>query len=199
MPILPYGAAQTYLDIMDGLLLSGGHAIAPERYSDAEGLPPIEADRARDQFEIPLVRAAHRRDMPILGICRGVHILNVALGGTLWQDLPSQCPTHIEHRQKAPLQEATHDVRIAPRSRLARVTGRETMSVNSFHIQAVRLVAKDLLTVGVADDGVIEAVEDPRRAFVIGVQYHPEEMVDLCSASAQLLCRFVVAAAGAVR
>jgi putative glutamine amidotransferase len=196
LPNLPYGVAQAYLDRLDGLLLAGGRDIEPSRYGDPETHPTVELDQPRDQFELPLVRAAHRRDMPILGVCRGIQVLNVALGGTLWQDLPGQSPTSVEHRQTARGDEATHNLRVTPRSRLARVLSREEMRVNSFHHQAVRVVAKDLLAVGWSEDGIIEAVEDPRKPFAIGVQYHPEEMVDVCSASARLFARFVAASAG---
>ncbi len=197
LPNLPDADPDAILTCIDGLLLSGGRDVEPVLYGDGEIHPTVELDVPRDRFELPLIRAAHGRDIPILGICRGIQSLNVALGGTLWQDLPSQSPSDVKHRQDAAGDQATHTLRLEPECRLAAVFGRRELPVNSFHHQAVRAVADGLVAVGWAEDGIVEAVEDPRRRFVIGVQYHPEEMAGSCAASASLFASFVAAGSGA--
>jgi len=194
LPNLPDSDPDQTLDGIDGLLLSGGRDIEPSLYGDVETHPTVELDRPRDRCEMPLILAAHRRGMPILGICRGIQSLNVALGGSLWQDVPSQVPSDVKHRQEASGEQATHMLRIEDGCRLAVVLEINELPVNSFHHQAVRAVAPGLRAVGWSQDGLIEAIEDPSRPFVIGVQYHPEEMAGVCAVSARLFARFVTAA-----
>ena len=193
LPNVPGCDPEPFLDRIDGLLLSGGRDIAPALYGDEETHPTVEVDGPRDDFELPLIRAAYRRGMPILGICRGIQSLNVALGGSLWQDVPSQLPSDVKHSQDAPGAEPTHLLRLESGCRLAGVFGRAEVSVNSFHHQAVRTVAGGLRAVGWSQDGLIEAIEDPGKPFVIGLQYHPEEMVEVCEASARLFAGFAAA------
>ena len=116
--------------------------------------------------------------MPIFAICRGIQMLNVALGGTLFQDLPSERPSDIGHAQnerKIPRAQSTHSIAIEPHTRLAEIVGGEEMQVNSFHHQALRDVAEPLIVTALAPDGVIEAVESRAHRYVVGVQFHPEE------------------------
>lgn len=202
MPNVADPAAARLADRMDGLLLSGGRDLEPSLYGDAETHPTVELDRPRDAFELPLTRRAFEINMPILGICRGIQTLNVALGGTLWQDVPSQWRGTSErdggpltHRQEEPGSQATHGLRMAAGSVLRAALGVAEFAVNTFHHQAVRDVADPLRAVGWSEDGLIEAVEAPDRAFVIGVQYHPEEMADTCAISARLFAAFVEACA----
>lgn len=161
------------LDRVDGLVLSGGEDIAPERY----GKPPSPhlgtVDLLRDALELALVTEAVARRMPILAICRGAQVLNVALGGTLIQDLPSEYPSDVRHRQEAACTQGTHVVRLAPDSLLSGLWGSTELSVNSFHHQAALDVAPGLRAVAWAPDGVIEALEGA-GAFMVGVQWHPE-------------------------
>lgn len=174
------GNIDEILSTIDGLLLSGGADIDPARYGDTElhpetyGINPL-----RDELELELVRAAIDRNMPMLCICRGIQVLNVALGGTLTQDIPDQYPTDLEHRQHhidIAKEEPSHDVSVTPNSLLARTYGAETIAVNSFHHQAIREIAPGLEIDGHATDELIESVSYPESAWVLGVQWHPEMM-----------------------
>lgn len=199
--LLPNVSDADFADVLnrlDGLLLSGGWDVAPDLYTSDPQHSSVKADRDRDETEMPLIREAFARDMPILGICRGIQSLNVALGGTLYQDLPAERASDVIHRQTAPRPEATHALVVSPGTCTAEALGATTLRVNSFHHQAVREPAKDLAVVGRSEDGLIEAVEAPCRRFVVGVQYHPEEMLAVCDASRRLF-RSLIAAAGARR
>ena len=185
-----------YLSVVDGLLLSGGVDVAPACY----GQPPHpqlgDVDADRDATELPLIKAALAADMPIFAICRGIQMLNVALGGTLYQDLPSERPSDIGHAQnerKIPRDVCTHSVAVEPHTRLADIVGASEMRCNSFHHQALRDVASPLVVTGLAPDGVIEAVESPRHRYVVGVQFHPEETAPTDESSRRLFAAFVQA------
>jgi putative glutamine amidotransferase len=159
------------LDGIDGLLLTGGGDIAPELYrGDSDGA--AGAARRRDDFEIRLIQGAVSRGMPVLGICRGIQILNVAHGGTI-RDLRTE--EKLSDRHNIGLNSfAAHEVDVVAESRLAEVVGAGRHSVNSFHGQAIDEVGDGLKACAVADDGVIEGVERPDCTFVIGIQWHPE-------------------------
>jgi len=177
IPPMDAGAIEALLDGLSGLCLSGGPDLHPDCY-DAEphaALGPTEPQL--DRFEIALVRAAETREMPVLAICRGLQVLNVARGGTLTQDLPSQHPSDVQHRQAQPGSTPTHGVRLEPGSLLARCLGEGELKVNSFHHQAVDRLGAGLRAVGWAADGVIEAVEATDRRFTIAVQWHAESMI----------------------
>jgi putative glutamine amidotransferase len=164
------------LEVLDGLIFTGGADLAPSAY-DAPPHPRLEAtDSRRDAFELALFRAAWARRLPVLAICRGIQLVNVALGGTLWQDLPSELPGALPHLHPGDRTDRTHPIAIVPGSRLASVVGTTSLQVNSFHHQAVRRVAPDLVPSAAAPDGVIEGLETPAGApWVLGVQWHPEE------------------------
>jgi putative glutamine amidotransferase len=172
------------------ILLPGGIDVEPHRYGRKPHPKLGECDGSQDAFEIAIAREAWRRRMPIFAICRGIQLLNVALGGTLIQDLPSEAPSGIAHRQEAGRSEATHDIRVDRGSRLFRLTG-ERMAVNSFHHQAVDGVAPDLRVVARAPDGVVEAVESEAHPRLIAVQCHPEEMAGCDPVSRSLFRQFV--------
>jgi putative glutamine amidotransferase len=166
---------------LDGLVLPGGADIAPDEYHEEPigDLNVIEA--ARDRTELMLARWAFADDLPVLGICRGQQVLNVALGGSLWQDLRYQAVTSVEHsdadgRARSAL---THRVRLDPDSRLAQLIDETDIQVNSLHHQAIKAVAPQLRITGQSGDGVIEAVESRERRFLIAVQWHPEEIDEL--------------------
>lgn len=184
------------LDRLDGLLLSGGYDVAPGLFGEERLNDSVEIDGPRDEAEMPLIRAAVERDIPILAICRGVQILNVALGGTLIQDLPSQSDTRIRHRQECERHEATHGVSITAGSRLREIIGMAELDVNSFHHQSLKGVAEGLAVAATAADGVVEAVERSPARFLVGVQWHPEEMVEVSDGARRLFESFVSAAAG---
>ncbi len=170
------------LDLVDGLLLTGGADFDPACYGDASTHPTTYGvDPRRDAFEIALIRGAIERDIPILGICRGIQALNVALGGTLVQDIPSQdAPqSSIAHRQyesgHAP-HEPSHRVDVTPEGVAADVFAMPSLAVNSFHHQAIAALAPALRSVATSPDGFIEAVCHAGPCWVIGVQWHPEMM-----------------------
>jgi len=166
--------AEAYLDRIDGLLLTGGDDPDPVLFGE-DPHPQIEmVDARRDHFEIALVHGALRREMPLFGICRGVQILNIALGGDIYQDVPSQTESALQHTQQRLDDGPWHDVAVDQSSLLARVLGVEKLRVNSFHHQACRRPAEGLTVSAVAGDGVPEALEDPRQKFCLGVQWHPE-------------------------
>ncbi len=164
---------------LDGLVLSGGGDIAAERYG-AEPNPLLEKiDRERDQAELALARLALRMGKPTLAICRGIQVLNVATGGTLYADITTQVPDALRHRpgEGQPATASAHLVRIEPGSRLRAILELQETTVNSFHHQAVRAVGAGLAVTARAPDGVIEGLELPDHPFFVGVQWHPEMAV----------------------
>ena len=168
-------------DRLDGIVFPGGADVAPEEYGEEpiDNLNVVEAPR--DRTELMLARWAFAEDLPTLAICRGQQVLNVALGGTLYQDLRHQGVTTVEHsdadgRARNAL---IHRVRLDPGSRLAQLIDETSIEVNSLHHQSVKDVAASLRVSGTSEDGVIEAVESPDRRFWIAVQWHPEELDDL--------------------
>ena len=162
------------LDLLQGILLTGGHDVDPLLYGE-EPIPQCgKPCRERDAMEAELLRQALERDMPVLGICRGIQFLNVHLKGTLYQDLPAQHPSDIEHHQKPPYDVPVHSVSILKDSPLFALLNRDTLSVNSYHHQAIREKSEELKIMAVSEDGLVEAVEMPDRRFVWAVQWHPE-------------------------
>jgi putative glutamine amidotransferase len=171
--------AADLLDHVQGLLLTGGADVEPARYGDAPHPALGTVVRERDAFELALCRTALHRDLPILAICRGHQVLNVATGGTLVQDIPSEVQGFVDHDPDLDRWQTAHDVRILPGTRLRALLNTDTLAVNSFHHQAVRRLGQDLVVSAVSSsDGVVEAVEMPGRRLVIGVQWHPESFWD---------------------
>ncbi len=162
------------LDGCDGVLLTGGVDVDPAVYGEAKH-PTVEIDPTRDNYELALAKLAMARDLPLLAICRGVQVLNVAAGGTLIQDLPSQHPSSIDHTINEPKNAVAHDVAIVPGTCLSALLGRPSaIPVNSRHHQAVKDTAPGFVVAATAPDGVIEAIERPTATFCVGVQWHPE-------------------------
>lgn len=184
---------------LDGLLLAGGVDVAPAEYGEFPHPNLGRVDALRDTTELTLARWALAADLPILGICRGIQMLNVAAGGSLYQDVPAQLPNAGRHAYKpseSPWEVPTHHVRVAETSRLAHELGAHSMMVNSFHHQAVKQPATGLIPVAWADDGVVEGLEGPHQRFVIGVQWHPEGMFLTDPIARRLFAAFVAAAGG---
>jgi len=162
---------------VDGILLTGGPDVDPALY-DQPKHESTEIDEARDAFEVPLSRAAVAGNVPVFAICRGVQVLNVAAGGTLIQDIPTQLATTTDHSLEQPKNARAHDVRVTPGTRLASILdgspSPEVCSVNSRHHQAVGDVAPSFVVSAVSPDGIVEAIERPDSSFCVGVQWHPE-------------------------
>ena len=165
------------LQRVDGILLTGGADVDPALY-DQPKHESTEIDPKRDAFEVPLSRAALASDAPVFAICRGVQVLNVAGGGTLVQDIPTETPTTIEHSVTHQRDARAHDVEVKPGTRLASLLrGSQSpaaCSVNSRHHQAVGTVAPSFVVSAVSPDGIVEAIERPDAPFCVGVQWHPE-------------------------
>ena len=174
-------AVEQALSGIGGLMLAGGDDVAPARYGEKPHATVVEAEPGRDEFEIALIAAARARNLPIFAICRGVQILNVACGGTLVQDIPSEVTGALAHSLPVPQHQPydlAHEIWVDKDSLLAKLMRErlvdEALEVNSRHHQAVKRVAKGFVATATAPDGVIEAIEDPKARFCLGVQWHPE-------------------------
>ncbi len=168
------GTAQEVLSRLDGVLFTGGVDLDPAYFGEAP-LPGLgDVSPRRDSFEVELCRAAYRARVPALGICRGCQLMAVALGGDVYQDLPSQMPEALQHVQRAPRGHKSHVVTVTAGSRLGALAGSESLRVNSFHHQSVRRLPDGAVVCALAPDGVIEAFEDPGHPFWVAVQWHPE-------------------------
>jgi putative glutamine amidotransferase len=184
---------------LDGFLLTGGADVDPRRFNEAPHPSVYDVSPARDELEIRLVEQSFDRGLPVLAICRGIQVLNVALGGTLYQDVKSAPGTTIEHSQKRVRHRSTHPVRIEAGSRLAKVIGAHELDVNSFHHQAIRELGRGLRAVAFAPDDLIEGAElDDPGHFVLAVQWHPEELAPR-QETARRLFRALVEASAASR
>jgi putative glutamine amidotransferase len=178
-PLSSADAAASVLDSVSGLVLTGGEDVDPARYGEQRHEKVRSVNVARDATEAALVEEARARGTPVLAICRGIQILNVALGGTLIQDIPSQCRTDIDHDDEGARNSRTHEVDVEPGSLIARAVGSEHLSVNSFHHQSVKRVADGMKVTARSPDGVIEGIESAEDDWwVMAVQWHPEEMTD---------------------
>jgi putative glutamine amidotransferase len=166
------------LERIDGLCLSGGPDIDPSVYGAEPHSCLGPADSDLDRFEIELARGAVERDLPLLAICRGMQVLNVSRGGTLFQHLPDLSSSSLDHRQDMPGDHPGHRVELDPSSRMAASLDQSVLEVNTFHHQGVDSVGRDLVPAGWADDGLVEAVEITGQRFALGVQWHAELMGD---------------------
>ena len=172
------GSADAALDGLDAVVLTGGGDVDPQLYGEVPHPTFSAAEPGRDAFELALVRLALDRGLPLLAICRGIQILNVAAGGSLVQDIDSQVPGALPHRVDASLSTIAHEVWVTSGSALAAVMAEriegDSLMVNSRHHQAVKKLAPGFVVSATAPDGVIEAIERPDLPFCLGVQWHPE-------------------------
>jgi putative glutamine amidotransferase len=176
-PLMGASLAGSALDGCDGLLLTGGEDVHPSWYGADPSPLLTPPSRERDLFELALFAVARQRELPILGICRGIQLINVALGGTLFQDLPSERPGTVDHSPLGARDVRSHPVRLQPGSRAAGALGATTVTVNSVHHQAIKDLAPGLVASGWTPDGLIEAAESgPGVSWMLAVQWHPEEM-----------------------
>ncbi|MDR3540663.1 MAG: gamma-glutamyl-gamma-aminobutyrate hydrolase family protein [Desulfosporosinus sp.] len=175
-PVKTQEESSDVLGLLDGLLLTGGGDISPVylREDPLRGIGNCLPER--DWSEILLTQLSLQKNLPILGICRGIQVLAVVAGGRIYQDLPSQHPIAMEHRQTVPRQYSWHDVEIAEKSVLFSLLGERKVGVNSLHHQAVLEIPPEFIQNALASDGIIEGIEKPDAKFCLGVQWHPESM-----------------------
>jgi len=177
--LTPSDALPEALANCDGVMLTGGVDVDPVVYGEAERHPTVEIDAERDEYELQLARLALDRDLPVLAICRGAQVLNVAAGGTLIQDLPSHDPTVLAHQQSEPKDQPSHEIAVKGGTCLSMLLGggrdvSGNVAVNSRHHQSVKDPAPGFVVSATAPDGVVEAIERPASRFCLGVQWHPE-------------------------
>ncbi len=191
---LPEDTLCAIFERLDGLCLTGGVDVDPAFYREARHPALGHVDAARDEIELTLTRWALAADLPVFGICRGIQLLNVAAGGSLYQDIGALVAGAGRHDfSSEPRERPTHRVQLAADSRLAALFGVPELMTNSFHHQAVKSPAAAFIPVAWADDGVIEGIEHPAKRFAIGVQWHPEEMVGTDPLARRLFQAFVAA------
>jgi len=175
-PLVPAELTGPLADTLDGLLLTGGEDVDPALYGEAPHAALGDVDPRRDRLEAGLVHAARERGVPVLGICRGIQLINAAMGGTLWQDLATQRTDAMAHNQQAGRTARTHPVTTVAGTRVAAAARDGTFEVNSFHHQAIKRLAPGLVATATAPDGIIEAAESgPGAPWLLAVQWHPEE------------------------
>jgi putative glutamine amidotransferase len=168
---------EAYAEILDGIIFSGGEDVSPMNYNENPLSQVTMISEERDCHELRLFEEVYKRSVPILGICRGIQLINVALGGTLYQDIPSQISGSLGHLPiETPVHNLYHTVKIEKNTKLFEIFEEETLKVNSFHHQAVRKLGQDLKVTALSKDGIIEAVEGLSERFLVAVQWHPEDL-----------------------
>lgn len=203
IPLIP-GDADTLEEIfarLDGVFITGGVDVDPACYGEPKSELCGSTDPDRDAVEIALLQHALRRELPVLAVCRGIQILNVVCGGTLYQDVTAQVPAALKHDyfptpEHPSRKYLAHDITVKAGSRLGHILG-GTVPVNSMHHQAVKDLAPNLAATAFAPDGIIEGVEGAGSQFLIGVQWHPEELTDTQPEMARLFTAFATAARAA--
>ena len=181
---------------LDAVLLPGGPDVDPSYYGEARHPETKIIDDARDTLELTLARWTYQDDRPLFGICRGHQVINVAFGGTLVQDIPSEVVTDLPHETPDTLPRSTirHEVTLDPDSRIASILGRTHVAVNSLHHQSVERPAPGVTITGYSPDGIVEALEAPDKRFILSVQWHPEDLYGGDEAMRRLFESFVEAA-----
>ena len=181
-------------EICDGFLLTGGHDVSPELYGECAVKECGVCCKERDVMEKKLFSMALDQDKALLGICRGIQFMNVVLGGTLYQDLPTQKDSSLEHHQKPPYDMPVHQVRLFREFTIYQLIQKPEIAVNSYHHQAIHILSDRLKVMAYAEDGLAEAVYMPEKSFVWGIQWHPEFSYKTDENSKKILKQFVRAA-----
>ena len=172
--LYPGVSPEAYANI-DGVLLTGGPDIDPIYYGEKKHeTTEIKADR--DELELRVFEWAMEKDLPVFGICRGIQVMSVAINGSLYQDIPSQFTDHLTHKRMEDTDDDWHPIKIQQESLLNQITKEDTAEVNSRHHQALKVIGDGFVVTAQSEDGIIEAIEDKSKKFMLGVQYHPERM-----------------------
>ncbi len=177
----------------DGLLMTGGHDVSPSLYQEQRGMNCGASCEERDLLETALYTNALEQDKPVLGICRGIQLINVLQGGTLYQDLPTEYASGIEHHMKPPYTNVAHFVELTEGTPLYELLSTKRLGVNSYHHQAVKTLGSDLETMAKSEDGLVEAVRHGKKKFVWAVQWHPEFDFHVNESSRKIFKAFVAA------
>ena len=196
--ILPISSSPAVLrqmaDRLDGILVSGGNFdIHPRLYGEEAMASLGKVKQERTQFESALISLALEGNLPLLGVCGGAQAINVALGGSLYQDIAAQIPAAGEHQQGALKERGGHKIRIHDGTKLCQIVGQEQLEVNTTHHQAVKKPGKGLIVNATAEDGVIEGIESQDHSFVLGVQWHPECLTERDVFQKKIFAAFVAA------
>ena len=173
--VLYPGVPDSEFTDINGLLLTGGPDIDPVHYNETEH-ETADVNRDRDKLELRVFERAMKKDIPVFGVCRGIQVMNVVIGGSLYQDIPSQFTDHLTHKRMEDTEDDWHPIKIQPESLLNQITKEDTAEVNSRHHQALKVIGDGFVVTAQSEDGIIEAIEDKSKKFMLGVQYHPERM-----------------------
>ena len=193
--MLPYTenseSIKRFVQMCDGFIFSGGADIEPWRYGEKKSEKCGETTPYRDAIEFAVFSEAVKTNKPIMGICRGSQLINIAFGGTLYQDIPSEIETDLTHKQEHPHSEPAHEAGVVSGSLLHKVIGKSRIHINSLHHQAVKKLGEGLLPMAIADDGVIEGTYLPGERLLWGFQWHPEKTFDNSEDSRLIFKKFV--------
>ena len=193
--ILPFTSSDAdiaqLVDMCDGILFTGGHDVDPVLYEERKSPKCGEVSTQRDKLEFALLQRALMIDLPVLGICRGAQFINVCLGGTLYQDIPSQLPSAVQHHMAPPYDRPCHEVSLVPGTPLYYLLKATKLQVNSYHHQGIRDLSFQLSPMAYAPDSLIEAFFHPMKSFTWGVQWHPEFLWEKDGAQRQIFQAFV--------
>jgi len=193
--LLPYvedcSVLEKYVEMCDGFLFSGGFDIAPSRYGEATKETCGKLQPMRDKLEFTIFEKIIKTDKPIMGICRGFQFINVALGGTLIQDIPSEAPSEINHTQTEPRFTPSHEVRVLADTPLYSLVGKDRMVANSFHHQAIKTLGRGLKVMAMADDGIVEAIYSTGERYIRAYQWHPERLYKINEDNLTLFSDFI--------
>jgi putative glutamine amidotransferase len=193
LPVLPAATSmRTMIETLDGLVVSGGNFDIHPKFYGEKPIPALGAIKEeRTDFELGLIALALKRDLPLLGICGGAQAINVALGGSLYQDIDAQRPERIEHQRSDLKDRGGHEVAVHEKTKLRKIVGRPTLKVNTTHHQAVKAPGKHIIVNATAEDRLIEGIESAAHRFVLGVQWHPEFLVHRDAAQRKIFAALV--------